>query len=245
MAFKVDGGGASQEVRNRNEQQTVNKPEVKPQVAGNENPASTGAVRAKQNDINYQANLRQTRLYAQTGGTNDTPPITETEAERRADEIIDNNGGKGDLNTDNAGRDLAEIARQNPSDARAIAEKIYSDDRIEGGDRDEIAQSFTQALSDDELRNLAGTRDGQLLLREIETNLLDYPVHPDESADANRIRTALDENGIFLGSEKGMYPEGVEPLSISQDPDATPEEVAAFIKTNPSWSGDPNTGRYA
>lgn len=241
--MKIEGGvsGARKEVT------VVKTLEVKTTNVRNESPVNNGAVIAKKNDGNFQANMRQSALYAQTGtvAAKSAPTITPDEARQKADEIIKNNGGRDNLNTDNAGRDLADIARQNPADAQAVAREIYKDDKIKDEDRDEIAQSFTRALSDSDLNELSRSREGQELLKETETNLLDYPVHEDESADANRIRTALDNSGIFLGSEKGMYFESVNPVSIQDDPNASPEEVAAYVKSHPSSTYEPNAGRYA
>ena len=237
MAFRVDGGGGSPSINRKPIE--VKKPEIKPLRANVESNGETNAaVYANRGQNNLQANFVRFRLNAQlaapAAGT--TPTITQQEARARAERIIENNGGRDNLNTDNVGRELADIARQNPADAELITAEIYKDDRIKDGDRDEVAQSFTQALSDTDLEQLAGTREGQRLLKEIETNLHQYPVHGDEAADANRIRLALDRHGIFLGAGQGLYPEIVDPVNLTHDPDASPEEVAAFVKMYPSSS---------
>jgi hypothetical protein len=244
MVYRVDGGVSS----TRSAEPVVSKPEVKPNLVRNTNESTTNAaVYASRNANSQQADLTRFRLNAQSSPTvtQTAPPLTQEEARERADRIIADNGGKDHLDTEGVARDLADIARQNPADARAITHEIYRDEKVKDEDRDEIAQSFVQALSDNELDQLAASKDGQALLKEIETNLLDYPVHDDESADANRIRQALDKNGIFLGADTGIYYDSVDPVSISDDPNATPEEVAAYIKQNPSSSSQPSTGRYA
>jgi hypothetical protein len=244
MVYKVDGGGVSS---TRKEEPVIKKAEVKTDFIRKETPQTNAAVYTNRSENNTQANILRVKLNAQFSpvAKQVAPTITQDEAKQKADDIIKRNGGKDNLNTDNAGRELAEIAKQNPADARAITHEIYQNDKIKDEDRDEIAQSTARALNDTELSQLASSKDGQAMLKEIETNLLQRPVHEDESADANRVRAALDKNGIFLGSDQGMYPEGVDPISVADDPNATPEQVAAYIKYHPSSSMEPNNGRFA
>lgn len=244
MVLKVDGGSSA--INKQNTEITkpaVKTAEVKTSVSS---PTTNASVYANQNQNTLRADLIKSRVnpQAQTTALRSTPTITAQDAETRAGEIIETNGGRDDLNTDAAGAQLAEIAKQNPADAQLIADEIYSDDRIKEEDRDEIAQSFVQNLSDTELAQMANTAEGRTLLGNIETNLNDHPVHSDEAADASRVRLALDEHGIFLGSDKGIAFDSVDPVSISQDPNATPEEIAAYIKHHPSSSYEPNTARY-
>lgn len=250
MALKVDGGGSAAITKQNVE---VKKAEVKTtevkttSVKNNVSSAETNAAVYANRDQNAQrADLVKSRVnpQLQTTALRTTPTITPQDAETRANEIIESNGGKDDLNTDAAGQQLAEIAKDNPADAQLIAQEIYSDDRIKDEDRDEIAQSFVQNLNDAELAEVANSAEGRGLLKIAEDNLNQRPVHPDEAADANRVRLALDEHGIFLGSDQGIQFDAVDPVSISQDPNATPEEVAAYIKNHPSSSYEPNTARY-
>lgn len=241
MAVKIEGAAQAA----RREQIEVKKPaakpaEFKPEIRQNNTSVNTNRA---------ETNERAVQLRTQLNARFEKPAavamsVTPQEAETTADEIIERNGGRDNLDTDAVGRELAEIARTNPADANAIAAEVYADDRIKEDDRDEVAQSFAQEMTDGELATLAESGDGQTLLRQMEENLLQRRVHEDESADANRIRAALDTQGIFLGSEEGMYPEGVNPVSISEDPDATPEEVAAYIKYNPESTYSPSTARY-
>ena len=250
MALKVDGGGGNTAAITKQNVE-VKKAEVKTttttSVKNNvSNPETNAAVYANRDQNTQRADLIKARVNPQLQSTalRSTPTIEPQEAETQANEIIENNGGKENLNTDAAGQQLAEIAKQNPADAQLIAQEIYSDDRIKEEDRDEIAQSFVQNLNDTELAEVASSAEGRALLKIAEDNLNQQPVHPDEAADASRVRRALDEHGIFLGSDNGIPFDSVDPVSISQDPNASPEEVASFIKNNPPWSGDENTARY-
>lgn len=255
MALKVDGGGSNTAAITKQNVE-VKKAEVKTttttttttSVKNNvSNPETNGAVYANQDNNTQRADLIKARVNPQLQPTalRSTPTIEPEEAENKANEIISNNGGKDNLNTDAAGQQLAEIAKDNPADAQLIAQEIYSDDRIKEEDRDEIAQSFVQNLNDTELSEVASSAEGRGLLKIAEENLNQQPVHPDEAADATRVRRALDEHGIFLGSDQGIQYDAVDPVSISEDPNATPEEVASYIKNNPPWSQDENTARYA
>lgn len=142
------------------------------------------------------------------------------------------NAGNKQAAAEEAGRVVADIAKYDPVKALEVANQLLADDVLEDGHRDEFAQEAVRALSDDELRQVAGSQEGQALLKQLETNLLDGRVHGDEAADANRVRVALDQNGIFLGSGEGIQIGSVEPVSVAQDPNATPEQVASYIQYN-------------
>ena len=240
--FKVDGGGSS----TINQQTfTVKKPTVKPtETNTNTNPQTNAAIFAKSNQTTQQANLLRFKLTAQfrpTAATS-TPTITPTEAAQKADEIIKNNDGRDNLNTDGVGRDLADIARQNPADAWAITQamlgdKIDEDDKgkIKEEDKDEIAQQFTEALQDTEIATLARDENGRNLLDRMQHHLLSGKVHDDERDTADRIQNELGKYRTFSDWNQGIDPNSELAYSVSYgtafDTSASPEEAAAGLKT--------------
>ena len=196
MVYKVDGGSSAIPRKDL----TVKKPAEKPaEINKIPNPKKEAGVYANRDQNNQQANILKYKLNAQFILPADVPipKITLAEANSRADEIIAKNGGKDNLNTDNVGRDLADIARQNPADARAITEAMLGDKidqdgkgKVKENDKDEIAQSFAQSLSDSELKTVGQNADGKALLERFKTHLLSGSVHDDERADALRLETA-------------------------------------------------------
>lgn len=196
MVYKVDGGGVSS---TRREEPVIKKTEVKPSVTQTETPQTNAAVYTNRRDNINQANILRVKLNAQIAApvTQTTPTITPQEAEQKADEIIKQNGGKGNLDTEGVGRDLAEIAKTNPADAWAITQAMLGDSidqggrgKIEENDKDEIAQSFAQNLTDGELKTIGENSGGKAMLERFRNHLLAGNVHDDERADALRLETA-------------------------------------------------------
>jgi hypothetical protein len=92
----------------------------------------------------------------------------------------------GKATTDDVGKELAELSVNNPAQGRATIEATMP--RLAEADRDEVAQSFTQRLSDKQLQKLATTPDGRALLQRVKQELLAGKVHDDERHDADRIQ---------------------------------------------------------
>lgn len=246
--FKVDGGSSTI----NKQTYTVKKPALKPTDTNtNTNPQTNAAVFAKSNQTTQQANLLRFKLTAQFSPTaaKSTPTITPQEAQQKADEIINNNGGRDNLNTDGVGRDLADIARQNPADAWAITQamlgdKIDEDDKgkIKENDKDEIAQQFTEALQDSEIATLSRDENGRNLLDRMQHHLLSGSVHGDERNTADRIQTELGKYRTFSDWHQGIDPNSELAYSVSYgtafDTNASPEEAAAGLKTLNRMSPD-------
>ena len=246
--YRVDGGVSG----TRKVEPVVKKPEVKPNlVRSNNDPTTNAAVYASRNDNNQQANLTRFRLNALVSPTvsQTAPTITEDEARQRADEIIAANGGKDNLDTEGVGRDLAEIARQNPADAWAIAHEMLGDeiDQNDGGkikedDKDEIAQTFTENLSDTEIAGLARDENGRAMLDRMQHHLLSGNVHGDEVDTANRIQTELGQYRTFSDWYQGIDPQSglawETPYGAAFDPNSSPEEAAAALESPTRPSND-------
>lgn len=121
------------------------------------------------------------------------PPIDYFEIDKQADELIKkhtNDGFFGDsLDTDALGQELAGIAKTEPERAAALTDNIL--DKIDNGDKDEVAQSMVEAMSPAELRGYAGTDEGKKSLEQLRDHLLSGSVHGDERETAEKIDTAI------------------------------------------------------
>ncbi|MDH3493347.1 MAG: hypothetical protein OEM82_07350 [Acidobacteriota bacterium] len=144
-------------------------------------PSANAAVTAKKASWNLHAAVAKQNL--RNSYTASTTP------RERADEIIKNNGGRDNLNTDNAGRDLGVMAVSDP--AAALEVSILVLDQVKENDRDEVAQSFADSLSEDQLAAIASDARGTELLELHRKNVLDGKVHRDERATALRLQNAI------------------------------------------------------
>ncbi|HVE55805.1 MAG TPA: hypothetical protein VNB22_03190 [Pyrinomonadaceae bacterium] len=251
MVYKVDGGGVSS---SRREEPVIKKPEVKPAFIRNENPQTNAAVYTNRSESSNQANVLRFKLNAQfvAPARQTTPTITPQEAQTRADEIIKNNGGKDNLNTEGVGRDLAAIAKTNPADARTITEAMLGDSidqdgkgKIKEEDKDEIAQSFTNNLNDTELDTVARDENGRALLERMQRHLLSGSVHSDETATAERIQAAVGKYQTFSEFNQGIDRLSdlamTTPYGAAFDPNSSPEEAAAALKSPFKPNYDPQS----
>ncbi|HEY0460698.1 MAG TPA: hypothetical protein VGC97_16290 [Pyrinomonadaceae bacterium] len=251
MVYKVDGGSIS---NTRSEEvPVIKKTEVKPSFVRKEPAPAAAAVYTNRSDTNNRANVMRLKLNAPfTAPVRQTPTITPQQAQSRADEIIKNNGGKDNLNTEGAGRDLAAIAKTNPAEAWAVTgamlgDKIDEDDKgkVSENDKDEIAQSLTNNLNDSELDTLARDENGRALLERMQRHLLSGSVHADETATAERLQTAVGRYQTF-----SQYNQGIDRLSdlamstsygAAFDPHSSPEEAAAALKSPYRPTYDPQS----
>ncbi|HEX8368799.1 MAG TPA: hypothetical protein VF604_09670 [Pyrinomonadaceae bacterium] len=226
MALKVDGGASSNV---RREEPDYKKTEVKSNLFRRDE-TSNGAVYANRSDNNLQANVVRFKLNVQVNANAAGPTLTQTQARRRADEIIANNGGKDNLNTEGAGLDLANLARQNPADAWAVAQEILGAEidqdgrgKIQENDKDEIAQSFADNLSDDELNAVGQSAGGRAMLERLQTHLLSGSVHDDERDTALRLETAA---------------KGYPPPELTGNPERDIQTVAEDLRNIPADKRD-------
>ncbi|MGI8554866.1 MAG: hypothetical protein ACR2LT_00700 [Pyrinomonadaceae bacterium] len=241
MVYKVDGGSSAIPRKDL----IVKKPADKPaEINKIPNPKKEAGVYANRDQNNQQANILKYKLEAQFILPADVPipKITPAGAQSKADEIIAKNGGKDNLNTDNVGRDLANIAHQNPADAWAVTQAMLGDGidqdgkgKIKENDKDEIAQSFTESLKDSEITTLAQDENGRNLLDRMEHHLLSGSVHGDERDTADRIQNELGKYRTFSDWQQGIDPHSEAAYSVSYgtafDTNASPEEAAAGLKT--------------
>ena len=174
------------------------------------------------------------------------PPLSPQEAEKKADDLIAKHGGREHLDTQALGEELAALARQNPSEAWQVAQQIFGGEIDEDGkgklrekDKDEVAQSLVDGLSEQELELLARDESGRALLSRMQGHLLSGSVHSDERESAERVQKALSQYSVFSDFYQGVEA-GYSP-GVTYDPDATPEEAAAAIKGQSESFGNENS----
>ncbi len=192
---------------------------------------SSGAMKYKL-DYLLQANVKQQVVN----------PYENKTSSQIATERIKNyeNSSNKQSSAEETGKLIADIAKYDPAKANEVADLFLNDKKLENGHKDELAQETVRSLDDNQLAIIAKSDDGKKLLNTIHQNLVgSSPVHGDEAIDANRIVKALQTGGIFEGTTEGTYPttNGVNP---SNNPKATPQEVADYIKYNTD-----ETARYA
>ena len=253
MAFKIDAGKSF--VPKIIKPKLPEPQQVTPQTFS---PTDNGSVLNNRATNDYHAKSIKSQLTANFFQTQPPaivaqqaivePTLTQQQVEQRAEEIIDNNGGKDNLNTDDVGRDLAEIAIQNPADAWLVTQEILGteidqdgDGNVKENDKDEIAQSFVESLEQGEINDLARDQDGRQLLERMQTHLLTGSVHNDEIDTSDKITAALSEFSTFSESSQGIHPMsdlvlGTSP-GMALDTSATPEEAAAGMKANDLYGG--------
>lgn len=199
---------------------------------------------------NFQQNgiLRRNLLFSQfdktqlqtVAGLLQTP-IDPADVEEEANQMIEDNGGRENLNTQALGEDLAEIARTDPARAWAIMQVILGDKVDTDGkgivkdhDKDQIVSSMINSLSDSgDLADLAATPEGRAMLQRAQQHMYAGNSSDDEKAIADEIQRALLPYMIF--SE--VY-EGISGVSGNApfDPNLTPEEAALAINTSVTGS---------
>lgn len=138
------------------------------------------------------------------------PAVDYFEIDRRADELIKKHTDDGiiwdSLNTDNLGRELADTAKTDPDTAAALTDNIL--DKIDGGDKDEIAQSFVESLNPEELREFAATDRGRELLGTLRHHLDEGATWDDEEATMRRIDNSIKAADFEKSPEfKALSPE--------------------------------------
>lgn len=110
------------------------------------------------------------------------------------------------LNHEGLGGELAEIAKNDPARAAALTDNIL--DKVDGGDKDEVAQSFIEAMSPEELRAFAATEEGKAALEQCRHHLDEGWTTGDEDDTIARIDTAI-KAADFQNTEqfKNLSPE--------------------------------------
>lgn len=199
---KIDSGIAAKRAETANT--NINKTVSKPKTNTTTTRADIGVVTAKLQEKNFAAEIKKADITSKfdveaktattaTATAKATKEVDYFEIDKQADELIKKHTDDGffsdSLKTDDLGRELAEIAKTEPERAAALNDNIL--DKISNGDKDEVAQSFVEALSPSELREFAANERGKESLEQLKGHLLTGSVHGDERATATRIDNAI------------------------------------------------------
>lgn len=194
--MKVEGAVGSQQTTVKKAVAPVEKKPVTTEISRADrdtvvNKFNEQSVTATQ--IKSQLNQKLDAQKAVPTDTTTTPPVDYFEIDKQADELIKKHTDDGffsdSLKTDDLGRELADIAKNEPEKAAALTDNIL--DKIDDSDRDEVAQSMVESMSPTELRELAGNERGKEILGKLKDHLLSGSVHDDEEATAARIDNAI------------------------------------------------------
>lgn len=167
------------------------------------------------------------------------PPIDYFEIDKSADELIKKHtkdGFFGDsLKTDDLGRELADIAKTDPDRAAALTDNIL--DKIDGGDKDELAQSFVESMSPEELREFAATDRGRELLGKLRHHLDEGITWGDERDAMRRIDNAIKAADLEKSAEfKKLSPETqreiLSRLDANQGSDKATDNLIKLVKSS-------------
>lgn len=172
--------------------------EQKPIIRQPQTPPTARRENAGGASIVGDAAIRQDALKFRLLGTAAPPSGDNAAAERRADDLISQRGGAGNVSDGEArgiGKDIAEIAETDPALAIAVMNKVQA--KLDNTDKgDNVADGFIAFSTDADLNRVVGTRDGRAMLESIKSRLLGGSVHSGEVGDARRIDKALTSNPI-------------------------------------------------
>jgi hypothetical protein len=192
-----------------------NKKAAENDVAADRNLTATTKT-SKLGENNFTANLQKDILFKKF----DLPtkplkedaadPVDYFEIDKQADELIKKYTEDGffsdSLNTDDLGKELGNLALTEPERAAALTDNIL--DKIDGGDKDELAQSFVESIGPAGLRELAKNEKGKELLGTLRHHLDEGVTWGDEDATMARIDTAIKAADFEQSAEfKNLSPE--------------------------------------
>lgn len=205
--------GGSEPIRFEN---FLDRKAVKNDVAADRNldvPTKT----SKFSENNFTANLQKEILFRKFDlptkplKEDATDPIDYFEIDKQADALIKKYTEDGflwtnPLNTDDLGKELGDLALNEPERAAALTDNIL--DKIDGGDKDELAQSFVESIGPAGLRELAQNEKGRELLGTLRHHLDEGVTWDDEDATIARIDTAIKAADFEQSAEfKNLSPE--------------------------------------
>lgn len=230
-----------------NTEPIIEKPKVKsqPQIVNNRR---TLLGEFHQDGFSRKNSLLTQFSFLQTQNNINSFPSTldPADVEEEANQMIADNGGRDNLNTEALGEDLAEIAKTDPARAWAIAQVILGDQVDTNGngivkdhDKDAIVSSMINNLSDEELANLGNTPEGRALLQRAQQHMYAGNSSENEKAIADRIQQqGLQDHMIFSDVYEGIsgFPE-----TVPFDENASPEDAALAINATNGYSTNENS----
>lgn len=146
------------------------------------------------------------------------PPMTDAEADKAAQDLINKNGGA--TNEDKAyavGRDVAELAKTDPEAAALVMKKVQ--EKLDGTDKgDNVASGFVNNLSVEQLREVSQANGGETVLTDLQNRLRSGSVHDNEYSEAAKIDEAIT---------------GLNPNSLQGNPEQDAKTIDEQLKKLP------------
>lgn len=224
------------------------KPKVEPKKVELANVDNKNAVVGDQANkgslMKFKLNALYDGVFAAKQAPAQAPSTTTVDPVKKADELINAQGGNGKLNEDKAyeiGKQIAELAKTDPEGAAATMKEVQNrlNDTSYG---DNAASGFVNNLSDAELDTVARANGGVEMLKNLQDHLLSGRVHQNEEEQAQKIGKAVaNAKGIFADNGSGIGLDQANQVT-PYDENATPEEAASFLKgdwtTSPEWKSE-------
>jgi len=179
---------------------------------------ATASYEYRQALSDYNNYVGQLREASNSRYSSAPPPMTDAEADKAAQDLINKNGGA--TNEDQAyavGRDVAELAKTDPEAAALVMKKVQ--EKLNGTDKgDNVASGFVNNLSVEELREVSQANGGETVLKDLQNRLLSGSVHDNEYSEATKIDEAVT---------------GLNPNSLQGDPEQDAKTIDEQLKNLP------------
>jgi LysM domain len=200
-----------------------------PEKKTSEKPASDSSTPTKASDKDARA---RTAERSMEGTIMEANLRNKAEAPPDADTLIKKHSGMlGSLDEDALGKEMAGMANKDFAASKKSIDGVMN--KLSDSDRDDVALAFTQNMSDDQLKKMASSPDGQSTLHRMEKELLDGSVGSDERGQANRIHDALKDAKLDPKSNSEVlinrYTKGP-----NLDEDGLGKELAGMAKKDPT-----------
>ncbi len=200
------------------------KPKVEPKSIKFEQHTQQGkASILGANNFTGNALKHKLNALANTATAAKATLVNNPEADKKAEEILNaNGGGKDEGKANKVGKDIAEIAKTNPELATAVMSRVQETlkDTTFG---DNVASGFVNNLSDAELKKVAGSKDAKPVLQDLQNRLLSGNVHDNERAEAVKIDFAV---------------KGYNPPNLVGNPEKDVQTIANDLKNIPADKRD-------
>lgn len=186
----------------------------------------------------YNAYVTQLKEYSGAGGTTILPKITDAEANKAADDYIKaHNGVKNEDDAYAVGKDVAELAKTDPESAALVMKKVQ--DKLNNTDYgDNVASGFVDNSSVEDLRKIAQTFEGELMLEDLQDRLLSGTVYDSEIAQATKIGEAITPGADQAASDAAeRLSDYIEDLGLGTL-DELNDKIASEIKDLKEKYGD-------
>lgn len=201
------------------------------------------------NQISTEAKANPTKLPRDAQLPDNTVDPAQVEAE--AQQMIQNAGGRDNLDTRKLGEELANVAQTDPGKAWALAQVILGNrvdtdgkGAIKDHDKDAVVEAMINKLSDDDLFRIGNTENGRALLQRSQEHMYAGNSSDNEKQIADRIQQqGLSSHSTLSDTYQGIS--GYMSPAVRFDPNASPEDVARAIRSYVPMGGEEDSSAVA